>query len=299
MTASILTSDHRGNLAGILAILAGSLGFVINDSQVKMLGGSLPVGEIMLLRGVLALTLLLPVAAWMGAFKVPIGLMLRPAFGWRLVGELGSTFAFIFALMHMRFADLSGIQQVQPIAVTAASAAFLAQPVGWRRWLAALVGLMGVLLIVKPGTGAFEPYAILAFICVLFVVLRDLGTRAVPAGVPSMLLASASAGTVMAGGLLLKPAEIWVVPRPLDFAMLAIAALFLVAGYLLITIAVRIGELAVVVPFRYSSVIFAVVLQWAIWSTLPDTLALLGMGIVVAAGLYTFHREQVRLAGRN
>ena len=253
----------------------------------------------MLLRGAFAVALLLPVAAWMGALRVPARSLLSPAFGWRLVGELGSTFTFIIALMHMRLADNTGIQQIQPIAITAASAAFLAEPVGWRRWLAALAGLIGVLLIVKPGTGAFEPYALLASTCVLFVVLRDLATRAVPLGVPSLALALSSAGAVMLGGFALEPVEFWVMPTSHDIGVLALTAAFLVGGYVLITTSVRIGELSVVVPFRYASVIFAVAVQWAIWSTLPDRFALAGMAIVVLAGLYTFHREQVRRAGRN
>jgi len=293
-----LPAAHN-NLPGIICILAGSAGFVCNDSVVKLIGARLPVGEIMLLRGLCAMALLLPAAIWLGAIRVPVRLLMTPSFAIRLVGELGSTFTFVIALMHMRLADLTGIQQFQPIAVTAASALFLAEPVGWRRWLAALAGLSGVLLIVKPGTGAFEPFAILAFICVLFVVLRDLGTRAVATGVPSLLLALSSAAAVMLGGFALKPAETWLMPDIRDCVMLATAAVFLVGGYLLITTGVRIGELAVVIPFRYSSAIFAVLLQWAIWSTLPDGLALLGMAIVAAAGLYAFHREQVRRAERN
>ena len=288
----------RSNLPGILCIIAGSAGFVCNDSVVKLIGARLPVGEIMLLRGIGAVALLLPAAIWLGVVRTPPRLLLTRAFTIRLVGELGSTLTFVIALMHMRLADLTGIQQIQPIALTAASAVFLAEPVGWRRWLAALAGLTGVLLIVKPGTGAFEPFALLAFICVLFVVLRDLATRAVAPGVPSLLLALSSAAAVMLGGLALMPAETWLMPDPRDLAMLAIAALFLVGGYILITTGVRIGELPVVIPFRYSSAIFAVLLQWAIWSALPDRSALLGMAIVAAAGLYTFHREQVRRAGR-
>ena len=295
LRAPALAATHpASNAPGILAMLAGSGAFVSNDTMVKLLGSDLPPGEIMLLRGFLAVVLLTAAAAWFGALRLPLATLRSQAFTWRLVGELGSTFAFIISLMHMRLSDSSGVQQFQPLAVTAASAIFFAEPVGWRRWLAALVGLIGVLLIVKPGTGAFEPFAILAGICVLFVALRDLATRAVPAGAPLLMLALTSAAAVMVGGLGLLPFETWVVPNGRNIAMLVVASSFLVCGYVFITMSVRIGELSVVVPFRYASVIFAVLLQWAIWSVLPDRWALAGIALVVGAGLYTFHREQMR-----
>ena len=287
-----------GNARGILGMLAGSGAFVGNDTLVKLVGSRLPPGEIMLVRGAFAVVMLTAIAAFLGALRLPAAMLRAPAFSWRLVGELGSTYAFIISLMHLRLADSSGIQQFQPLAITAASALLLAEPVGWRRWLAALAGLIGVLLIVKPGTGAFEPYAILAGVCVLFVVLRDLATRAVPPGAPLLMLALGSAATVMIGGLGLAPFETWTVPEPGDLAMLALAATFLTCGYVFITMSVRVGDLSTVVPFRYSTVLFAVVLQWSIWGVLPDRLALSGIGLVVAAGLYTLHREQVRRAGR-
>ena len=293
-TPILAVSRPSGNAAGILANLGGSAAFVCNDTLIKLLGADLPPGEIMLLRGMVAVTLLTIAAAWSGALRFPMAALRTPAFTWRLIGELGSTFAFVISLMHLKFADASGIQQFQPLAVTAASAIFLAEPVGWRRWLAAFAGLIGVLLIVKPGTGAFEPFAMLALICVAFIVVRDLATRAVPAAAPLLMLALTSAAAVMAGGLLLLPFETWLIPSGRHIAMLTVAAAFLTCGYVFITMSLRIGELSVVVPFRYASVIFAVVIQWLIWGTLPDGLALTGIALVVMAGLYSFHRERVR-----
>jgi drug/metabolite transporter (DMT)-like permease len=125
-------------------------------------------------------------------------------------------------------------------------------------------------------------------------VFRDLGTRSVAAGVPSLLLALSSSVVVTIAGLAMGVGESWVAPPPAILAAMAGGAALLVTGYLCVTTAVRIGQLSVVSPFRYASTIYAVLLQVAVWGQLPDHWSLLGMTIVISAGLYTFHREQIR-----
>jgi drug/metabolite transporter (DMT)-like permease len=288
------------NLVGILTMIAGTASFVINDACTKSIGETVPPGEILAVRGVLSCVLLLGVGARLGAIRIPMNAVLRPAFGLRLLGEIGGTMAFVVSLMHIRFADAQGIQQFQPLAVTAASAVFLGASVGWRRWTAALAGLAGVLLIVKPGAVDFNPYTLMSVSCVLFVALRDLATKAIPATIPSLSLALSSAAGVMVGGAALSLSETW---HPMSYANLVdlgAAALFLVGGYLFVTKSVRTGELSVVAPFRYTGVVFSLIVQLVVWGTLPDNLSLAGMGIVAIAGLYTFYREQLRMrsAGR-
>ena len=290
------STGQRNNLAGILAMMAASACFVSNDSIVKVLGAHLPVGEIIALRGLIATLMLLAATLWFGAARWPVGALTRASFGLLLAGQVGSTLTFVVALMHMKLADANGIQQFQPLAITAAAAVFLAEPVGWRRWMAAAAGLIGVLLIIKPGTGAFEPYALVQIACVLFVVMRDLGNRGVAAGVPSLLLALASAVAVTASGMAMGAGETWLLPLPPEWLAFGAASVLLVGGYLFSTTAMRRGELSVVTPFRYTSAIWAVLLQVAVWDDTPDRWTLSGIGIVVAAGLYTFHREQLRRA---
>ena len=288
------TGRSQDNLTGILFMMAGSASFICNDTIVKLVGAELPPGEIITIRGLFGSSFLLAAALWFGALQWPPGTLFRRPFAMMLIGQLGSTVTFVTSLMHMKLADANGIQQVQPLAVTAASALFLAEPVGWRRWLAALVGLCGVLLIIKPGTSAFEPWALVSASCVLFVVFRDLGTRSVVAGVSSLLLALSSSVVVTMAGLAMRVGETWVVPSPATVAVMAGGAALLVIGYLCVTRAVRVGQLSVVSPFRYASTIYAVILQFAIWGQLPDRWSLIGMAVVIAAGLYTFHREQLR-----
>jgi drug/metabolite transporter (DMT)-like permease len=297
MTSTTATSEatlRRNNLTGILFMMAGSASFICNDAIVKLVGAQLPPGEIITLRGLFATSLLLAASLWFGALHWPAGELFRRPFYMMLIGQLGSTITFVTSLMHMKLSDANGIQQVQPLAVTAASALFLAEPVGWRRWLAALVGLIGVLLIIKPGTSAFEPFALVSASCVLFVVFRDLGTRSVAAGVPSLLLALASSAVVTLAGLAMRAGETWVMPASSTLLAIACGAVLLVSGYLCVTSAVRIGQLSVVSPFRYASTLYAVLLQVFVWGQLPDSWSLIGMTVVIGAGLYTFHREQTR-----
>jgi drug/metabolite transporter (DMT)-like permease len=129
---------------------------------------------------------------------------------------------------------------------------------------------------------------------VLFVVFRDLGTRSVAAGVPSLLLALASSAVVTLAGLAMRAGETWVMPASSTLLAIACGAVLLVSGYLCVTSAVRIGQLSVVSPFRYASTLYAVLLQVFVWGQLPDSWSLIGMTVVIGAGLYTFHREQTR-----
>lgn len=275
-------------------MLAGTNLIVANDTFVKLVGTHVPTGQIMAYRGCIATALLLAACWYMGALRAPVAAFARPAIWVRLAGEIGATVAYLIALMHMTLADINGIQQFQPLMATAASALVLGERVGWRRWLAAAVGLLGVLLIVRPGSGAFQPMAILAMLCVVLVTLRDLATKRVPVGVSALLLSLMSAAGVTVFGFAMGLGETWVVPTTHDWLGMGAAAVLLIAGYFTITMAVRIGDLSVVSPFRYSGVLFSVLIQIAVWGTSPDAISLLGIAVVVAAGLYTFHREQMR-----
>ena len=294
MMSPALPATRHNNVPGILAMLAGTAAFVCNDSIVKLLGASLPPGEIMTLRGTLCTSFLFAAALWFGALNLPTGVLRKPAFALRLIGDVGATLTFIVSLMHMRFADAGGIAQFQPLAITAGSAMFLGERVGVMRWLAALVGLIGMLLIIKPGSVAFEPFALMSAMSVLFVACSDLSTRVVSQGVPALTLGLCSSVTVTLAALALGSSETWAWPTHTEWLGLATAALLVVAGLLFIITAIRMADLSVIAPFRYSGVLLAVLLQIGIWGQTPDPVTLLGIALLVGAGLYTFQREQSR-----
>ncbi len=280
-----------GNARGMLAMIAAMALFVVNDVFVKLAGARLPVSEIMVLRGLVAVALLYALTRWMGALRPARMLVNGPVAG-RVASEIASTTFFLFGLMSMPFAEANAILQFGPLLLTAAAALFLGEQVGWRRWLAALAGLLGVLLMVKPGTSQFTWYAMLPVLSVLSSVVRDLSTRRIDPAIPSLMLALTTALSITVAGCAIAVFQDWHRPLPEDLVGLAMAAALLAVGYLAVIVSVRTGELSVVAPFRYSIVIFALLAGYLVWGELPDQLSIVGMVVVTAAGLYTFLRER-------
>jgi drug/metabolite transporter (DMT)-like permease len=258
----------------------------------KIAGETLPLGQTLALRNSAAVLYLLIFAAWFGGLSLPRAAPKR-AFGWRIAGEIGSTFCFFWALARMPIGDITGLSQITPLAITAAGALFLGERVGARRWLAALAGLAGVLLIVQPGTSAFTWAAVVALIANAFGVLRDLATRVIGPAVPTLTLSISSIFAVMLFGLALAPFEDWRVPELREVAVLLAGGVFLTLGYAFLIISVRMGSLAAVSPFRYSAILWALLSGWLLWGDWPNEMALSGIAIVTAAGLYALHRERL------
>jgi drug/metabolite transporter (DMT)-like permease len=298
MTLSIPATATSDNLRGILAMLAAMGAFIVNDAFMKLASAELPTGQAIFVRGALTVILcvgLVAATAGPGALA-QIGARGVPA---RAVAEVLATVFYLTALFNMPIADATAILQFTPLAITAGAALFLGAPVGWRRWLATGVGLVGVLIIVRPLGEGFNPYAAVALLSVVFVATRDLLIRRVSPGVPALVVATASAVAVTTSSLALALFETWRVPSTHTLAMLAGASLCLVGGYYWIVIAMRSGDIAVVAPFRYSIIVFAVLAGFLVWGEVPDTASWIGLAIVTAAGLYTFMRERkLARAGR-
>lgn len=289
--------SRAATLKSIVAMLAAQAAFTANDTCVKLVTESLPLGETMVLRNALASLYILVYAAFAGGLSIPADTP-RRAFSWRLVGEIGSTLLFLWALVRMPIADITAIGQITPLAITAAGAIFLGEPVGWRRWTAAFVGLAGVLLIVQPGTSAFTWAAIIALASNGFGVLRDLATRVIGPGLSTLTLTLTSIMTVMVAGLFFIPFETWHVPSGREAAILIVGAALLILGYALLIISMRTGDLATVSPFRYSAVLWALLSGYVLWGELPNVPSSIGIAIVVAAGLYALHRQRIRQSGK-
>lgn len=285
------------NSRGILLMCASMLAFTINDTFIKALTEDIPVFQAMMLRGVLATSGLFLIAS-----RVPGGFHLLPAgkdrkmLFWRTVGDLLSTVTFLLALSHMPLANLSAIMQSLPLAVTLTAAVLLATPIGIRRLIAIAVGFLGVMLIIRPGAADFDRWSVIGLASVAFVVLRDLTTRSFSGNLPSTtgaIWASVSVTTLGAIGTL---ATGWQTVSTTILAEAASAAVFLIIGYICAIKVMRVGDLSVVAPFRYTSLLFAIFLGWARFGTLPDRMTLIGGAIVVASGVYMLFRERKRRA---
>jgi drug/metabolite transporter (DMT)-like permease len=286
------TDQSASNLPAIAAMLAGQATFTINDALIKLAAADMPGGQAIFLRGVMAFAVAFTICVAVGGMRFSTLRGQGRILTLRNIGEIGSTIFYLSALFHLPIATTTAILQFVPLAITASAAIFLAEPVGWRRWLATAVGFAGVMLIIRPGSDSFSAYTLLALIGVAFSVLRDLSTRRINRQVPAILLMMISAATVTIAATGFALFETWVAPSPKSLALLAAAAVFLLGGYYFMVDAMRYGEVAVVSPFRYSVILWAILVGIVIWGEWPDGMALLGSLIVTLAGLYTFMRER-------
>jgi S-adenosylmethionine uptake transporter len=289
------------NARGALWMTVSMAGFVLNDTLMKSVAGEIPLFQAIFLRGLMATTLVGALAWQRGALRhVPRGSDRRMIL-YRMAGEIGGTSLFLTALFNMPLANATAILQAAPLAVTLAAALFLGHPVGWRRYTAIGVGFIGVLLIVRPGSEGFNAYSLTALASVLFITLRDVSTRGLSVMMPGLLVTvlTSVAITVFAGAVTVF--EEWQPMRWEILARLGGAAMLLSLGYYTGIAAMRVGEIGFVSPFRYSNLLWALMLGFAVFGEVPSWLTVAGAAIVMATGLYTLHRERVtarRLAPR-
>ena len=269
-------------------------GFTANDTLVKLASEDMNMGQVMFVRGFFA-TILITLLAWhQGALKVPRH-VLHPKMLVRMVGEIGGTVLFLIALAHLPLANVSAVLQALPLAVTMGAALVFAEPVGWRRWMAIIVGFFGVMIIVRPGFEGFSVYSLLALLCVGFCAVRDLATRQIPDEVPSLLISVATAVSVtVCGALLIAPFGGWTPLTSAATLELAGAACLLLVGYQFIIKSMRIGDISFIAPFRYMSLLWAILLGFLVFGDVPDLAMIVGSVIIVMSGLYALYRERVR-----
>lgn len=281
------------NLKGALLMMGSMAAFTFNDVCVKLLAEDLPLFQIVFLRGILT-TLMIGALAWslgLRSLAIPRGDL--GAVAGRTAAEIASMCAFLYALTHMPLANVTSILAALPLTVTLAGALFLGEPVGWRRFAAILVGFVGVLLIVKPGAEGFNVYSLVALLAVLLVTARDLFTRRFSPEVSSLAVAVITALSV---GLFGGVAMLWQGWAPVTAsggALVAGAAVFIVGGYLFSIMVMRVGEIGFVAPFRYTALVWALLLGWLVFGDWPSWLTLTGAAIVVSTGIFTLYRERV------
>lgn len=278
--------------AGLFMVCAmGS--FVMNDTIVKILGEHLPVGEIISLRGLMAIVIIGAICLRQGLLPELPKLAQRSVLA-RSSLDVIATIAFVTALMHMPIANLTAVMQAVPLAVALLSMVLLKEKVGWQRMVAIIAGFIGVLMIVKPSVSHAGIYEVLTLLIVLAVALRDISTKRIPSRIPTFLVAFGNACFVTVGGLALSALQGMVKPELWQLGLLALAALCLSSGYLFMVATLRLGELSGTAPFRYSVMVFAIISGVVVFGQFPDEVAMLGMALVVVAGLYAARREAIQ-----
>ncbi|PAP93018.1 DMT family transporter [Mesorhizobium wenxiniae] len=284
------------NLRGALFMVVAMIGFTLNDAITKVSSESMNMAQVMLIRGAFA-SLFVGLLAWQrGALALP-GSMLQPMVAVRVAGEAGATVSFLVALAHLPIANVSAVLQALPLAVTMGAALVFNEGVGWRRWLAIAIGFAGVLIIVRPGFEGFSVYSLLALACVACCAVRDLATKRIPQAIPTLLVSTATAlAMTVLGAALLLPMGGWTPMTGESTASLALAAVLVVIGYQFIIMAMRVGDISFIAPFRYTALLWSILLGLFIFGDVPDLPMILGAGVIVGSGLYALYRE--RIVGR-
>jgi drug/metabolite transporter (DMT)-like permease len=287
------TPSLAANRRGIAAMSFAMASFVANDALVKHVSESLPPAQLIFIRGLFATGLLWAAAHGLGATRQLSTVFQRTVIA-RSVLDALATMTYLTSLFHLPIANATAINMATPLFITLFAVLALGERVRPARWLAIGTGFAGVLLVVQPSAAGFNAYALLCLGGTLLHASRDLTTRRIPAHVPSILITVATAVTVtlLSGGLSLVQG--WQPMGARHLGLLALASVFLSIGYYLIIGAMRHGDMSVVAPFRYTGLLFALAIGWALWGDTPNGVALAGIALLVGAGLYVLHSERAR-----
>lgn len=280
---------------GILCMIAGSALLTSGDAVVKWLAAELPVGQIIFIRGGILVLLVLAVIAATGSFGA-LRVHNKRDMALRAVLVAVSTLMFLNSLRFLPLADAIAIVFANPLITTALAVPLLAERVGWRRWSAVIVGFGGVLLMAQPQGGIAHWAVLLVLGAALLASLRDILTRRLNATEASLgILFYTSVAVTLAG---LATAPLGWVPMPPMAWLLVIGGAGLVGGahYLQIE-AFRYADASTVSPYRYVTLIWAVLLGFVIWGDLPTIPVVAGAAIIVLSGLYVWYREGRRAGG--
>ncbi|MGG5811693.1 DMT family transporter [Falsiroseomonas sp. CW058] len=280
-----------------IALQMSAIGlFSVSDTMAKRLGESLPPVEIAWLRYLVFVTLAVMPLMRRGG----LGVLRSRAPGLqvlRAVGVAGSAIFFILALRHLPLAEATAINFVSPAFITALSVVFLGEVVGWRRWSALCVGLLGALIVIRPGTDAFQVAALLPIASSAFWAMAAVVTRRM-AGVDATTTTLAwTAGVGFLLLTLLLPFGVQVPTWPQLWLGLAIGLVSSVAQWLVV-LAYRVAPASVLAPFSYVQLITSGLLGLVVFGAVPDRWTLVGALVIAASGLYTAHRERVRAQER-
>jgi drug/metabolite transporter (DMT)-like permease len=287
--------EHRSesSLRGVLSINASMFSFAVGDAILKALGRHFPPIELIFIRSTV---IAVAIALAMVVMRKPPRLRtaFAPSLLARTVFDCINIFGFTAAVVHMQLAEIYAILLMSPFMMTIIATVFLGEPVGYRRWLAIIGGFCGVLLIIKPDPFALDKWALVGLLASAAAAARETVTRTIDQRTPAIEVTFYSAVLTAAGALMLGIGQSWVPPtQPLHFLVIVQAVSWLI-GTLLMVQACRIVPLSVVASFRYTLLLWGGLAGYLVFGDVPDRWSIIGAALIVACGLYTFHREAVR-----
>jgi drug/metabolite transporter (DMT)-like permease len=309
--AATSAEQARTPLRAVGFLVAGISIFAFQDVIIKWLSGDYPIHQILFVRSVAALGPLWLIVIFDGGWGVlrtrRLGLHLL-----RACLAFAAYTTFYLAVAAMPLADATALFFSAPLFVTALSAPILGERVGPRRWSAVVLGFLGMLVMLRPGLGVFEPAGLLAVACAFLYTLvimmtRRLGRTDSGASmavyvtlfyVPATALVGLSIGDgALAGSEHASVAFLlraWAWPSWGDLGLMAATGLIAAFGFYGLSQAYRLGEASAIAPFEYVALPWAVVFGYLFWGDVPGAVTLAGMVLVVGSGLYVLHRESVR-----
>ena len=280
------------NIKGAVLMTGCMLTYVINDAFMKLLFSEIALFQAIFLRSLITV---LPILIMTWITKVAIrnlSYLNKRLLLARVSAEVCATIAFLLALKHMPLANVTAILQALPLAITMAAALFLSEPVGWRRWIAIILGFTGVLIIVRPGLEGFNIYSLSALTAIFFITVREVFTRKLTSKVPTITVAlSTVIGIGMFSGIMMIGTE-WQPVNASSWLLILGAGVSVLIATFLSVMAMQTGEISFVSTFRYTAMLGAIGVGILIFDDWPDQLTLVGTLIIVLTGIYSFHREQ-------
>ena len=282
-------------LKGIAALVTAGAILSLTDSLAKHLTGIYPVGEILFFRSLFVFIPILFMVSRSGG----LGSLRVNNWGGQILRGgcvLFTTFGFVMAIKVMPLADVIAIFFVSPIFGTAMAPFLLGEKVGWRRWTAVLIGFAGVLYMIKPGSNPLVWVAVFALSAAFTNSLRDIITRRLSTTETNNSIMFYSTAFVLIGGLCALPFG-WKTPDLYGIGILAATGILQGVGQYFLVIAFRFGEVAVLAPFRYFNLVWAVIYGYLFFGDVPQRDIIIGGAVVVGSGLFIWWRE-LRVKGR-
>ncbi|MBP2299134.1 DMT family transporter [Azospirillum picis] len=285
MTAAPVTDSRLG----ILFMLSGMTLFTWNDALGKWLVADHPVAMLIAVRSLFGLAVLMPLILREGVANV-FAVRRLPLHVLRVVVMTVDVACFYWAVGYLPLADVMTIYMSAPLIVTALSVLVLREAVGWRRWVAVLVGFVGVVIVLNP-TGRFDLWPSLVALAGAFIFSCGvISTRMLRSASSLTLVGNQMVGGILIGGVALPFS--WSLPGWADFLLLGLLGVSALAGHAMMNRSLQLSPAAVVVPFQYVSILWAVALDLVVWGTAPTARMGLGALLIIGSGLFIVYREQ-------
>jgi drug/metabolite transporter (DMT)-like permease len=286
-----IATDRRANLLGSVWMIASMAGFAVEDTFIKAASTTLPIAQILILFG-LGGALLFAFIAVMNKEPLFTKDVVSPPMRIRVCFEIIGRLFYVLAISLIPLSAATVILQATPLVVVAGAALVFGEKVGWRRWAAIFVGLIGVVVIVQPGTDGFSMLSILAIIGMIGFAGRDLASRAAPASLTTSVLGFYGFLSIIVAGALFslwESAAFVALDLQVSSYMLG-AVLAGVAAYSCLMKAMRTGEVSAVTPFRYTRLLFGIGFGIAFFGEKLSYSMMFGSGLIVLSGLFILWR---------